>query len=67
MRDGDTATVVTTHIDLTQSTLPTEMVNLSGQLQVAAVENSMKALLQRRVEAAGQRPGRLKQVPRPKR
>ena len=50
-----------------RQTDPAEMVNLSGQPQVAAVENSMKAFLQRRQEAAGQRPGRLKQVPRPKR
>jgi len=46
---------------------PDEMVNLAGQAKVVEVESQMKALLQRRVEAAGKRPGRLRQVPRPKR
>lgn len=46
---------------------PAEMVNLSGQPQVAGAEQTMKALLQQRVETARHRPGRLKQVPRMKR
>ena len=46
---------------------PEEMVNLAGQAKMAEVEGKMKILLEQRVETAGKRPGRLRQVPRPKR